>query len=160
CGNGIVDPGEACDPPNGTICDAFCQFVPICGDGIIQPPETCDPPNGTTCRANCQNGECGDGIVQFGEQCDPPSPANHCSVACTLIPYCGDFHVDPGEQCDPPGVVLPNGLTCDSNCQAPCLGPGDNACSTCERADVADCPASLNVVPGSTCGWGCVGFAP
>src|SRR5439155_4444047 len=25
CGDKIVDPGEQCDPPNGTTCDAMCQ---------------------------------------------------------------------------------------------------------------------------------------
>ncbi len=30
CGDGIVDPGEECDPPNGSTCDANCQdFVPL-----------------------------------------------------------------------------------------------------------------------------------
>jgi glucose/arabinose dehydrogenase len=27
--------------------------VPVCGDGNIDPGEECDPPNGTTCDANC-----------------------------------------------------------------------------------------------------------
>ena len=137
-----------------------CTPLSECGNGVVDPGETCDPPNGTTCSATCQSGECGDGIVQVGEQCDPPNPANHCSVFCTLIPYCGDGHIDPGEQCDPPGP-LPDGTTCDANCQVPCLGPTNNACTTCERADVGDCPASLNVVPGAVCGgWGCEGFSP
>jgi hypothetical protein len=27
CGNGIVEPGEQCDPPNGTTCDNNCQNI-------------------------------------------------------------------------------------------------------------------------------------
>jgi len=128
CGDLIIQPGEQCDPPNGTNCNAQCQHVVFCGDGIIEPPETCDPPHAPTCPANCQSAECGDGIIQQGETCDPPGP-------------------------------LPDGTICLATCQiAGCLGPGDNACSICEKADVADCPASLNVVPGSTCGWGCASF--
>jgi hypothetical protein len=32
CGNGTLDPGEQCDPPNGTTCDTNCQtIVPATG---------------------------------------------------------------------------------------------------------------------------------
>ncbi len=27
CGNGITEPGEQCDPPNGTTCDSNCQTI-------------------------------------------------------------------------------------------------------------------------------------
>ncbi len=27
CGNGIVEPGESCDPPNGTTCSSTCQTI-------------------------------------------------------------------------------------------------------------------------------------
>lgn len=36
CGNGVVDPGEQCDPPDGITCDANCQFI---GPPIIKPPK-------------------------------------------------------------------------------------------------------------------------
>ena len=31
-----------------------CDNVATCGNNVIEPGETCDPPNGTTCGANCQ----------------------------------------------------------------------------------------------------------
>jgi hypothetical protein len=31
CGNGVIDPGEQCDPPNGTTCDANCQKIAATG---------------------------------------------------------------------------------------------------------------------------------
>jgi hypothetical protein len=49
----------------------------VCGDGVIDPGETCDPPNmapgpngQTTCRTDCTS--CGDGVVQANdvETCD------------------------------------------------------------------------------------------
>ena len=136
CGDGIIDaPGEQCDPPNGTNCNALCQLVAFCGDGIVTAPETCDPSNvtaGTT----------------YG------TAAAH-RASCQTIPYCGDGHVDTafGETCDPP-----NGVTCPATCRG-CLSGGIvTACTTCEQADAADCPPSLNQVPGG-CSWGCSGFS-
>lgn len=55
CGNGDIDPGEDCDPPNGVTCDADCQRIPTCGDSILDPGEDCDPPDGVFCDAACQD---------------------------------------------------------------------------------------------------------
>ena len=52
CGDGRLDPGEQCDPPNGTTCLDGCSLP--CGDGLIEPGEQCDPPDGTTCSASCR----------------------------------------------------------------------------------------------------------
>jgi len=132
CGNGIIEAGETCDPPNGTNCNANCQHVQFCGDGIIDPPETCEPPNTPSCSATCQKQA-----------------------------VCGNNIVEPGEFCDPPGSVLPDGLTCNATCTGEvfmCSQP--NTCTTCEQADTSNCPAALNTVPGATAGcYGCEGFA-
>jgi len=50
CGDGIIQPGEQCDPPNGTTCDAFCQdIIPPdctsdvdCNDGQFCTLDTCN----------------------------------------------------------------------------------------------------------------------
>lgn len=45
CGDGVVDPGEACDDANvidGDGCDANCTAT-ACGNGVIDPSEVCDP---------------------------------------------------------------------------------------------------------------------
>lgn len=52
CGNGQLDPGEQCDPPNGTSCLEGCGRP--CGNGLLDPGEQCDPPDGMTCSASCQ----------------------------------------------------------------------------------------------------------
>lgn len=69
CGNGVVDPGETCDPPGG-------QW----------------PPNGNLCRQTCTY--CGDGIVNNGEQCDDGNNnnADSCRNNCTSNP---DISVNP-----------------------------------------------------------------
>jgi hypothetical protein len=53
CGNGRVDPGEQCDPPNGTTCLDGCSRP--CGNGLIEAGEQCDPPDGVTCSTTCQS---------------------------------------------------------------------------------------------------------
>lgn len=55
CGNGVVDPGEQCDPPNGSTCDSNCQNV-VCGDGVRSGDEQCDDGNRTNldgCDSSC-----------------------------------------------------------------------------------------------------------
>jgi cysteine-rich repeat protein len=57
CGNGRVDPGEACDDTNtrsGDGCPADCTAP--CGDGVRDPDEVCDDGNtndGDGCAADC-----------------------------------------------------------------------------------------------------------
>ena len=56
CGNGTLDPGEQCDPPNGTTCDTNCQNV-VCGDGVRSGSEQCDDGNRTNldgCDSSCR----------------------------------------------------------------------------------------------------------
>jgi hypothetical protein len=124
CGNGVIEAGEACDPPNGATCSATCAQIPlpVCGNGTVEPGESCDPPNGTTCSASCQvvvPPVCGNGAVEAGESCDPPNGTT-CSATCAQIPppACGNRIVEAGESCDPP-----DRLTCGNDC-APCPGPG------------------------------------
>jgi cysteine-rich repeat protein len=91
CGDGVVDPGEACDDGNnisGDGCPADCR--PPCGDGVPDPGEVCDDGNtndGDGCSADCRSLElCGNGIPDPGEQCDDGGALLHhnCSSRCTL----------------------------------------------------------------------------
>ncbi|MBF0493404.1 MAG: hypothetical protein HQM15_11580 [Deltaproteobacteria bacterium] len=68
CGNGNLEPGEACDNratptgcADGTYCDASCTCKPnptvpppVCGNHILETGEECDPPNPGFCDANCK----------------------------------------------------------------------------------------------------------
>jgi cysteine-rich repeat protein len=70
-----------------------------CGDGILQPGEQCDPPNGTTCSANCTlipNGAGGGGGgggagggTGVAPLCSPPDGCTACEMtspdACPLF---------------------------------------------------------------------------
>jgi hypothetical protein len=154
CGNGHLDPGEQCDPPNGTTCDSNCLQVPVCGNGVVETPvgpylpEQCDPPNGTTCSATCQNIAivCGNGIVQPGEDCDPPNGTT-CNAMCKNVaaPMCGDVMINQAsEQCDPPAPAGNFTQACNATCQL----TGNSLCGTCEAGK---CDAFFGQ-PGA---WGC-----
>ena len=131
CGNGVIEPGETCDPPNGTTCSALCQTQtppPVCGNGIIETGETCEPPNTATCDASCHT------IV--------------------VAPVCGNGKIETGETCDPP-----NGTTCDANCQtivqdncSICELAGTNA-GVCFNTEATTPPTN-----GTLAQFGCSGF--
>lgn len=149
CGNGTVDPGEQCDPPNGTTCSAACQNVVFCGDGKVEGAEECDPPASGTCDATCKKipppPVCGDGVVnQPSEECDAPSlPTATCSATCKVIvvgPVCGNNVVEAGEECDPPAAG-----TCDASCKK--IVVGNPVCDACLAAN---CPADVAGCGGFT----------
>jgi hypothetical protein len=136
CGNGVLDPGEQCDPtaptdPNRTHCSANCTLLPFCGDGHIDPGEQCDPPTAGKCSATCQFAPvCGDGIIA-----GPPFGT---------------------ETCDPPGP-LPGGATCDAQCHTVTPEFDCNAsCQSCEQNSL-NCDPTLTSVPSATA-FGCAGF--
>ena len=39
CGDGVIQEGEDCDPPDGVTCDDECIRIPRCGDGFLDPLE-------------------------------------------------------------------------------------------------------------------------
>jgi cysteine-rich repeat protein len=120
CGNGILDPGEACDrgPGGGRIPGGGTGTEFTVGGRTVR--------NEYNCSATCQveGGYCGDGSLQsgMGERCDdgtapdgtpyngrygfrPGTTAPYCATGCTgAAPYCGDRIVDAdasaGEKCD------------------------------------------------------------
>jgi cysteine-rich repeat protein len=104
CGDGVLEPGEACDDGNtldGDTCSADCQSVlvpQVCGDGAVQAPEACDDGNDVPadgCEPDCTltPAVCGDGVAEQGEECDDgntqnPGPDDTCNPDCTLAPAC------------------------------------------------------------------------
>lgn len=132
CGNGELDPGEACDegPGNGPTkaCTSYCQ-TNVCGDGGVGPGEYCDDGNTADldgCNAQCGFEHCGDGVVQPGEPCDDGDVLgdddcnSHCQPA-----KCGDGQIQPslGEACDDYPSVDVND-DCSDLCQPPVCGDG------------------------------------
>lgn len=74
----------------GTTCTAGCDTI-FCGNGVINPGEACDDGNSAAldgCTPDCQSTEvCGNGYRDFllGEECDDANITNHdgCTSRCT-----------------------------------------------------------------------------
>jgi len=68
CGNGTVDRGEDCDPPDGAACSPTCQ----------------------TLSEDCSNGVDDDGDDQI--DCDDPDCASTCVITCANAPTLGPMN--------------------------------------------------------------------
>ena len=124
CGDGTVDPGEACDDGNATGgdgCDAACQLE--CGNGTLEGDEQCDDGDldpGDGCSPQCTIEECGNAIVDFGEECDDGNTAalDGCDALCQL--ECGNGVMEGAEECDDGDRQSGDG--CSSVCLAEVCG--------------------------------------
>ncbi|MCC6558096.1 MAG: DUF4215 domain-containing protein [Polyangiaceae bacterium] len=73
---------------------ALCVAPATCGDGVTDPGEACDDGNTDdtdACLSTCVAASCGDGHVQAGtEQCDDSNAAGGdcCSSSCQIEPQC------------------------------------------------------------------------
>ncbi len=113
CGNGRVEPGEACDDGNtvsGDGCSADCASLETCGNTITDVGEQCDCGTASNVKPGCT-----------GPNSDT---SGLCGLTCQL--RCGDGVVSPDEGCDPgasatvscPSAVYDRGITtCSASCQ-------------------------------------------
>ncbi|MEM9454663.1 MAG: DUF4215 domain-containing protein [Myxococcota bacterium] len=166
CGNGFVDPGEACDDGNGfggDGCSALCSIEPPnCGDMLIDFDETCDDGNTDDtddCPTTCQTATCGDSYVQAGvEECDDGNADDDDACRNTCVnAFCGDGvqWIGP-EACDDGNAN--NFDDCLNNCQVAFCGDG------VQRAGLEDCDdgndvntdACLDTCVDASCGDGFV----
>ncbi|MFQ5414970.1 MAG: thrombospondin type 3 repeat-containing protein, partial [Phycisphaerae bacterium] len=157
CGNGIVELGETCDPPDGATCSSNCQTI-ACGNGVVDQGEQCDPPDGVTCDASCQNigggAGCGNGdcfAVHGNPGCDD---AACCAVICPVDPFCCDTLWD--ETCveEANGLCEPGGPTCgdgvcdagedNGNCPQDCPGGGGAGTWSSTQLMLLDVPSGGN----------------
>ncbi len=167
CGNGALDPGEACDPAiasgdgacptsctapacttvtlvgSASDCSAACEATPVAcmeGDGCC--PRGCDSES----DGDCQN-VCGNGTIEEPELCDGNCPSScNDGNACTVDALQGDP------------------ATCSSFCSnsviTQCVG-GDGCCpANCTNANDSDCePTAVcgngDIEPGETCDGNC-----
>ncbi len=145
CGDGILDPGEACDDGNtvaGDGCIATCKQV--------EANFVCPTP-GSACVSTIK---CGDGKIAGDEQCDDRNTKDDdgCSSTCQVEPgwscpiqgascvaaKCGDGIIAGTEQCEDGNATPTSGDGCDANCQ---VEPGwvcDQAGKACRKAVCGD----------------------
>lgn len=120
CGDGVLNPGEACDDgadnsdalPNA--CRTDCR-LPYCSDGVVDDGEECDDGanNSDTapdaCRTDCRTARCQDGVLDQGEGCDDGNDVagDGCAPDCTVEAHwscagspsvcdCADYYWGPG----------------------------------------------------------------
>jgi hypothetical protein len=89
CGNGVVEPGEQCDPPNDQACPGLCGFNCLC-----ELPDCGDAAAGDCCSANgtpaCDDFFCCDFICSIDPFCcDVEWDAQCASLAATTCVICG-----------------------------------------------------------------------
>lgn len=145
CGNGVVDPGEACDPAIVAPNDGACPVITDCNDNN---PCTTDVLDGTAaqCSATCAHDPvtaCGpaDGCCATG--CTPVSDVD-CSATC------GNGTVDGAEKCDkaiPPGNpgACPTSCLPKSGCISYTLIGDASVCTAqCVQNTTMSCSGLLN----------------
>lgn len=158
CGNGIVEPGEDCDP--GLNATSACCDVTTCK---FLPNAKCDPANSACCTPQC-------GYASAGTVCRPAV-----SPQCDVAEVCsGTNSTCPKDVTKPDGDSCGNGLQCaagvctslDLQCQKAgsnlnltkaCGNRGDKSCIvTCKDPTVANQCTILQtpLLDGSPCGYG------
>jgi len=155
CGDGVLGPGEACDPggidgapasfgdetcatrgfpAGGTLaCTGGCDAVvtqPHCAGSVATRCTTgADCSGGDACVGGCR--QCGNGFLDDGEECDDGdangSGPDQCRPTCER-PRCGDGVRDAGEECDV-GVAA-----CGAACRCDCTLPAQS-CGECDDGD-------------------------
>ena len=160
CGNGVVEPGETCDPP-GTCPSTCADTDPCTTDTLTGSAANCNATCTHTAITSCAN----------GDGCCPGTCNTNGDNDCA--PVCGNNAVEPGETCDPPGscptscgdgdactddVLTGSAATCDVACSFPSISTctsGDGCCPGGCFADTdGDCiPVCGNSVvePGEEC---------
>ena len=164
------------DPTGSPLYDRGAYELPgTCGDGVLDPGEDCDPVLDPSCPSDCQT-TCGDGILQGNEQCeeallDPKIPPEHCDADCQWVPY---GLCEPEEPCESTWGDCDGDTDCVSGtictddvghlfgwsaqvdvciAQGDLPYPGDSFCSTSAPCDegVGDCDSDSECKSGLVC---------
>jgi len=139
CGNGVIDPGEDCDPPSVTNnCTNNCTHGG--GGGGTSGGGTGGGQSSSTSSASPAPPHCGDFVVdaEEGEECDWGWLNNNlwgCSTSC-LEYFCGDGQIKLMETCDNGSVcVSANGDDDGESCRSDDDCAGNSSCVYDEAAD-------------------------
>ncbi|MDC0667098.1 RCC1 domain-containing protein [Nannocystis radixulma] len=163
CGDGLVQPGEACDDGNADDSDGCTNACAeaACGDGIVGPGELCDDGNADDsdgCTSACASTSCGDGIVQGIEECDDGNAddSDACLNTCKAA-SCGDGVVQAEvEACDDGNAN--DADACLNTCKAASCGDGavQAGVEACDDGNANDADACTSACTAAVCGDGVV----
>ena len=124
CGNGILEPGEECDPGAGS--SSACCDTTTCK---LRPGALCDPGNSPCCTSTCQYAPnstvCRPAI---SSQCDIPESCTGGSPICPA-----DKMVADGTSCGSSGLACASGYCTSKNQQCANLGSGMNITQACNE---------------------------
>ena len=130
CGNGIQEPGEACDTAivaGAGACPTTCNDAQSCTTDVLMNPNTCN--------ATCSNTPITMAINNDG--CCPPGASSGTDNDC--LASCGNGVVDAGETCDT-GIASGAG-----SCPTMCID--GNACTTNVLSNAGTCTAACSFPP-------------
>ncbi|MBW2160165.1 MAG: hypothetical protein JRH14_09410, partial [Deltaproteobacteria bacterium] len=157
CGNGQLEPGEDCDPPDGIFCDDNCQFIDNCSPDPCNQGDACNP-EVCTADPNDNSAICTpDPGSAAGNACSPPDggtcDGQGSCVACTQDSDCEDnnactdnacvvgecnFTNNDNNQCSVGGLLGScNAGTCEGLCAPDTCSDNGIECQTdvCDPAD-------------------------
>lgn len=151
CGNGVVEPGETCEPSSEAGCPTSCRHDDACMTGTLSGErESCDVACNWTRIEQCRDGDgccpsgcdqtedddcearCGNGVLESGERCEDGS-GTPCPSNC-----------DDGDACTEDRLTG-SARTCDARCEHRAISAtrgGDGCCPEGANAnDDSDCEA-------------------
>ena len=160
CGNGILEPGEECDPGQGATSD--CCDASTCK---LRAGAVCDPATNTCCSSSCT-------YAPSGQVCRP-AVTETCDIAETCTGTSADCPADEtkpdGTNCGDNGLKCASGYCTSKNEQCASLGAsmgitqacpnvGDSSCEvTCQSPNSALSCIILQgqfFTEGTECGYG------
>ncbi len=120
CGNGVVEPGEDCDPPDGLACDARCRLV-LPGTTSTLPSttttSTTTTSTTTTTASSTTTSTTTSSTTTSTTESSTTLPPSTTTTSTTLPPaICGNREVEFPEECDPPGSACPPDGLCQDDC--------------------------------------------
>jgi len=107
CGNGVLEPGEACEKKAGSPWPAPGCDATSCLHIGVRP---CDAPGQTLCCGDAKPAEagkdCDDGNTISGDGCSATCLAEGSSAGYATPSFCSDGALGIGEQCEAPGPAF------------------------------------------------------
>ena len=122
CGNGILEPGEECDPGEGST--STCCDTSTCK---LRSGAVCDPSNSACCSSSCQYSSSGTVCrPAINPQCDIAETCTGSSADCPA-----DKTVRDGTSCGSGGLACASGYCTSKDLQCATLGSGMNITRAC-----------------------------